>query len=276
VGTNAIYRRRALEPFGGTAAIAYSEDLHTGFQILEAGQKVVYLPINLAKGLCPDNPSSFFIQQYRWATGSTSLFLSRHFWEVKLPLVVRLNYLSGMLYYFATALGIIITPLPGLLMVWLLPTHIFWYNILFSLPSFIYGTFYLAVWTQAPFGWYAFQSRIISYHAHLFAILDKLNNKTVAWVPTGARNVKISRYDTFTRFVFIWSSLVTAGILAGVALQIKSIWNYNFYPMIFFTLYNYGLNLSVLEGQWPFKRNISDAKPMAHPKMQNTEAQRLS
>ena len=40
VGSCAVYRRAAVEPFGGVAAIEHSEDIHTGCKITEAGFKV--------------------------------------------------------------------------------------------------------------------------------------------------------------------------------------------------------------------------------------------
>lgn len=40
VGTCGVYRREALAPFGGTAAIGYSEDVHTGFNCIQLGYKV--------------------------------------------------------------------------------------------------------------------------------------------------------------------------------------------------------------------------------------------
>ena len=40
VGTCGVYRRAALAPFGGTAAIGYSEDVHTGFNCTQLGYKV--------------------------------------------------------------------------------------------------------------------------------------------------------------------------------------------------------------------------------------------
>ena len=39
VGTCDMYRRAALAPFGGTAAIGYSEDVHTGFSSTQLGYK---------------------------------------------------------------------------------------------------------------------------------------------------------------------------------------------------------------------------------------------
>ena len=133
VGSNAMYRRKALEPFGGTAAIDYSEDVHTGFNVTRNGQKVRYLPIVLAKGLCPDSLPGYFIQQYRWAMGSISLLSSHAIWKAPLTRMQRVCYLSGMLYYISTGIGIFLTPLPSMLLVWFAPQHVFWYNAFFSL-----------------------------------------------------------------------------------------------------------------------------------------------
>jgi len=121
VGTNALYRRKALEPFGGTAQIGYSEDLHTGFMLLQGGWVIKYLPINLAAGLCPDDLKTFFTQQYRWAMGSTSLCFNKDFWTTKLNFWQRFSFLSGMIYYQATALGIFLSPLPAIMILFLRP-----------------------------------------------------------------------------------------------------------------------------------------------------------
>ena len=66
VGSNAVYRRSALEEVGGTAEIGFSEDVHTGFYAVNRGWKVRYLPLCLACGICPDTPRAFFSQQMRW------------------------------------------------------------------------------------------------------------------------------------------------------------------------------------------------------------------
>ena len=60
VGTSAIYRRKSMEPFGGTAAIEHSEDVNTGFNVLSSGWKVVYMPIILSMGICPDTVKAYF------------------------------------------------------------------------------------------------------------------------------------------------------------------------------------------------------------------------
>lgn len=40
VGSCGLYRRAALEPFGGVAAIAHSEDMYTGYKMTELGYTV--------------------------------------------------------------------------------------------------------------------------------------------------------------------------------------------------------------------------------------------
>lgn len=250
VGTCAVYRREALEPFGGTAAIAYSEDLHTGFNVVKAGGRVVYIPINLSKGICPDTLPAYFSQQYRWAMGSTSLCFGKEFWTVKIGAKIRLCYLSGMMYYMATAAGIFITPIPGMLMVWFRHDHVFWYNMLFSLPSFIYGTVYMAFWGRAKFGWYAPKARLVAYYAHVFAVLDRIMNTTMPWVPSGASMTgSVGRYRAFKNLIFWWSTLSSGLILAGAFHHMDSVLDYNFYPMIFFNGFNYWISMSVLRDQ---------------------------
>jgi cellulose synthase/poly-beta-1,6-N-acetylglucosamine synthase-like glycosyltransferase len=248
VGTNAVYRRAALEPFGGTAAIAHSEDLHTGFNVLTAGWKVIYLPINLAKGLCPDHLPSFFIQQYRWCMGSTSLLFSLRFWRARLPLMTRLCYLSGMLYYLATAFGVFLAPLPGLVMTWFLPERVVWYNWLLVVPSFLLGLLYTPFWAKAPFGIWGHQSRIISYYAHVFALFDRLRRVAVPWVPTNSQDAQrcVPHYANFRKILLIWSLTTLLLAIGGACYQMDGWWDVDFYPVLFFSFCNSALSLQIL------------------------------
>lgn len=242
VGTCAVYRRSALAPHGGTAPIAYSEDLHTGFQAYKDGYKIVYVPLNLSKGLCPDNFSGFMNQQYRWCTGSFSLFLNKHFWEAKMPAMARISYLTGMLYYIASALGVIVTPLPSLIMFMCFPDGVKWYNTLFAIPSFLYGTAVIAMWSKHPWGVYAILSRQASYWAHLLAIYDKLKGKTVAWVPTGEVSIKKTGArisDRAAKLMYAWAFLSSALMIIFAILRARTGYSFtDFVPAILFSIFN--------------------------------------
>ncbi len=245
VGTCAMYRRSALTPFGGTAPIAYSEDLHTGFMLLSAGWKVKYLPINLACGICPDRVGNFFTQQYRWCMGSTSLLMSKSFWTAPITKMQRLCYMSGMTYYTATAVGVVITPIPGLITVWFRPEHVHYYNLIFSVPSFLFGTFCLAFWTKAPFTFGALQARTVQYFAHAFALVDKLRGSLMPWIPTGGKQNE-KRVKVAWWLVCLQGNLVFWAGALGCAVHMNG-WNdFNFYPYFFFSLFHYTLQMLAL------------------------------
>lgn len=249
VGTCAIYSRKALAPHGGTAAIAYSEDLHTGFQAYADGHKIVYVAVNLSKGACPDSFSGYMNQQYRWCTGSFSLFLNKHFWKTKMEPQARLSYMTGMLYYIATALALILVPLPTIAMVWFYPDAVYWYNVLYAIPSFVYGVFAIALWSKAPWGTYALKARQASYWAHLLAIKDKLYGATVAWVPTGDSAIKTSgsKISTRAKWAMIdWSFITVVAVGSGVFFSTVYRGHdlVNFLPGFFFTIFNSIITLS--------------------------------
>lgn len=246
VGTCALYRRTALEPFGGTALIEYSEDVHTGVMCLKSGWKVKYHPINLATGICPEKIQTFFSQQIRWCTGSISLVFSREFLkEPQITKMQKLNYLSGGLYYVASAVGVIFTTVPSIVMVWAYPTHVVWYSAVFSLPSFLYGTLMVAYWTKAPFGLYALEARTISFWAHLFAISDKLRGNVMDWVPTNG-NAKVPHFKRFKWAFPLWVTSSYGGVVSGAVYNMGDIGNYNFYPVLFFSTFYFLLNLRII------------------------------
>lgn len=118
VGTCAVYRRAALDAAGGFAQIGHSEDVHTGVKLLRAGYHTRYVPVNLAKGICPDSLDAFINQQYRWCTGSMSLMSDRSFHAQRLGWRRKLAFFSGFGYYLITALLVFVLPIPTLLMMW--------------------------------------------------------------------------------------------------------------------------------------------------------------
>ena len=251
VGTNAVYRREALEPYGGTYPIQHSEDVHTGFNVVKDGWKLVYIPLNLAMGRCPDTVGAFFTQQYRWCSGSTTLLFNRKlFWGTSLGFMPRLCYLSGMFYYSATALGLFLTPIPGLLMVWFSPQYVYWYNLAFSVPSFLFSIFYMKAWNRTPYGLYTLKARLVSYYAHFFALKDKIFSSVMDWIPTGnASAIKANvRVKKFRRLLFGWTGGTLLLGYIGAAIHMGSVGNYNFYSFLFFSTFYGLLQLSALWG----------------------------
>lgn len=243
VGTNAVYRRSSLEQFGGTAAIGYSEDVRTGFRLQNAKQNIEYIPLNLAKGICPESLKQYFTQQYRWAMGSLDLFFSKEFWTSRLTKMQYLCYLTGMLYYLTTGLSVAMAFVPSIYLLIFKPEHIFWFNLMWSVPSLLLTNVYLRYWQKIRFTWAAVECRQISYYAHLFAVVDTIFNSAEEWIPTGS-TVKSNRFNMFLRFTHI--HLWTITILITTLVTYRAMTGYdivNFIPIFLILIY---YNLTIL------------------------------
>ncbi|MFC1420732.1 glycosyltransferase family 2 protein [Streptacidiphilus cavernicola] len=186
VGSCAVYRRAALDEIGGTALIEHSEDVHTGFALGAAGWKLRYIPLVLATGLCPDNLTAFYRQQYRWCTGSLSMMTNPAFWRTRLRPVARLCYLSGFMHYLQTAVSVFMAPLVPLTLLLALPHQVSFRCSLLALPALLYTTVVYPWWHRCSYRLEAWSARLICSWAHVFAITDLLRRRPEGWQPTGA------------------------------------------------------------------------------------------
>jgi len=186
VGSCAIYRREALRENGGTTLIEHSEDVHTGFDLRRAGWGLRYIPVPLAAGLCPSDPDSFLVQQYRWCSGSMSLLGSRKFWTTKMAWRTRCCYLSGFCYYVHTALFTFMAPAIPLVMLIFIPDRVRLINYVFIIPSMIYNVVVFPAWHRSRFGPEAFMAKLLYGWAHLFALWDICRRKRLGWQPISA------------------------------------------------------------------------------------------
>ena len=249
VGTCGIYRRRALEPFGGTAAIGFSEDVHTGFNITIGGYKVCYIPIIFAMGICPNEAKSFFIQQYRWCMGSITLMVNSEFWFSPLSMMQKLCYISGMGYYLTTAMSVITNELPGILLIWLNPKGVFYYNICFAIPSMLFSSIIMRFWSKQGYPFNANRIRIIQYYAHLFAIKDKFFKTQIPWIPSGAQKGSFKSsdksYDKMIKFMVLWQSFLLIMVIASCTYRFADYEFYNFLPTLVSVLFNYYIHMSI-------------------------------
>jgi cellulose synthase (UDP-forming) len=184
VGTCAMYRRAGLIRSGGFAQIGHSEDVHTGVNLMKVGYRTMYVPVVVAKGLCPDRLASFISQQYRWCAGSMSLLRDKAFHDSPLTYRQRMCFFTGFGYYISTAVGILTLPLPTIIMIWFLPERVHLSNFFWLLPTFL---MYPLIRMMHRTGWTPATIRVytISSYSHAAAILHTLRGRTSEWVPTG-------------------------------------------------------------------------------------------
>jgi len=248
VGSNALYRRAALEEVGGTAEIGHSEDVHTGFYALTRGWKLRYLPLALACGVSPDTPRAFFSQQMRWCAGSTTLLTNPEFWKSDLTIIQKACYMSGMMYYTAAAFMAFLASMPGLFMLFFNPGMVLYYNFAFVFPSLIYSVVVFRLWSRQRYNVNVNFVFVIQQFAYLMAIKDRIFGTTASWVPSGDNNSHgktknrkggNNKYRNMRILCAVWMFGTTVALIVGVTLRILEgyVW-YNFLPLVLLDGFN--------------------------------------
>jgi|RhiMethySRZTD1v2_1073278.scaffolds.fasta_scaffold00655_9 cellulose synthase/poly-beta-1,6-N-acetylglucosamine synthase-like glycosyltransferase len=108
VGTNVIFRRRALNEIRGMYTASNSEDIWTSIELHRRGWRSVFIPETLARGLSPDSLLPYFKQQFRWAYGAFEVLLRGGLFGRKgLTMDQRFQYvLAGVNYLLSVAVVI--------------------------------------------------------------------------------------------------------------------------------------------------------------------------
>jgi cellulose synthase (UDP-forming) len=184
VGSNAVYRRAALDRSGGFTLVPYAEDSHTGLDARFHGFRLTYLPVPLAAGVCPATLESFMRQQYRWCCGATSLIWTRRMWRVPMSGAARLPYLAGWLWNLTAALRTLVLPLiPITLLAWL-PGELRLRNAVLLIPPVITGVVIYPLWHNAPYTPRIWPLSLAIGWAQALALWDYATRRVVAWQPS--------------------------------------------------------------------------------------------
>ena len=238
-GTSAVYRRAALEPQGGPTLIPYAEDVHTGLDVRRSGWSVVYLPIVLTAGICPDNLDAFVRQQYRWCTGNAGIVFSRRMWAVRMTVPARLTYISGFFYYAYTGLLTFFGPIIPIVMLAFLPGQIRLRNFIVLAPAMIAGFVLYPLWHRSKYGPSVWPLGIARGWAHVFSIWDSARGKTMSWHPSRTPGSALRRFRVC---VIGWSGS-TALLWASLAIwRTVTLGTAQFAVLVFFGV----LNLAVV------------------------------
>jgi len=195
VGTNVVFRRKAIEQIGGIASIGHSEDIWTSRLLHEAGWKTIFLNQILAKGRAPETIRAYFRQQLRWAKGGFSmLFLFNPLTSQKLKLDQRIQYFTANAFYLVgfPILMYILFPIIYLLfgispldaentLQWLI--HYLPYLLLYySLTTLMLGHLRVSLVSTA----------LATFYPYLLAFFSTVFNTQENWTPTSNKQSGIS------------------------------------------------------------------------------------
>lgn len=101
VGSNAIFRRQALQSVGGFVTDVITEDMATGLLVQNEGWKSEFVNKVLATGLSPETFPELIKQRVRWAKGNVQVFKKYGPKTLKnLSRTQKLLYVDGVHYWF--------------------------------------------------------------------------------------------------------------------------------------------------------------------------------
>jgi cellulose synthase (UDP-forming) len=197
VGTNVMFRRAALDEIGGIWTGSNSEDIWTSIELHRRGWKSIYVPQVLARGLAPEDVTSYLKQQLRWASGGFEVLLRGKLFRrgTGLTLDQRLQYLFCGTHYLLSMAMLTFMLFPSLYLLFALSP--------IRADGFAWATHYLpfqaavllVTWLQSGgFRLSAIVASIGSAPVHLRALWGVLRNKPAKWKVTnqagsGARSL---------------------------------------------------------------------------------------
>jgi cellulose synthase (UDP-forming) len=267
VGTCAVYRRTALEAIGGFPQIGHSEDVYTGARMLDKGYTTRYVPVNLAKGLCPSDLGAFINQQYRWCRGSLALMRDPGFKKQTLTSRQRLCFWAGFLYYIGTGFQVIAGALPALIMVWFYPQYVFPIN---SLPLVGVAFIWLAVlpWVCSCKGLEVLRVQTVYGFAHLKSLWDTFRGEPVDWVPTNSRGKSAVSTDVRV-FMVRYLLLTQLLLLVGLAIRVPRYGLSEYWAMVAFAAFRLYIEAPLIWTALPSARKTrrpsQPTYPVVHP-----------
>lgn len=235
VGSNAVYRREALEPSGGFTLMPYAEDSHTGLDMRYHGYQLCYIPVPLAAGVCPSTIDLYMRQQYRWCCGATSLIWTSHMWRVKMPLMSRLPYVAGWLWNLTTAMRTIVLPVIPVVLLAFLPNEVQFHNVLLLIPTIITGTLLYPMWhnTRWPLG--TWPLAIAVGWAQALSLWDYSRGKVMSWQASRGPGDASRR---FRKAVLAWNGTLAVAWLALAGYRIHQTGSFRFVILTMFGIVN--------------------------------------
>ncbi|MFG2975697.1 glycosyltransferase family 2 protein [Streptomyces sp. NPDC048331] len=185
-GSNAVYRRSAIDLAGGFARLDHSEDLYTGLALHEQGFRTLYVPVLVAKGTSPDRVTSFVNQQYRWAMGNLHLLGNPVLRRMRAPWRMRLCFYEGIVGYLTTAVNTFVAPLPPLVMMFWFRDHIRpWHVLPLLAPLWLWHVLLPRI-SRTRWRVEVIRANVLTSVAAATAFVHTLRGRGAAWVPTGA------------------------------------------------------------------------------------------
>lgn len=191
VGTNVMFRRRAIDDVGGVCTDSKSEDVWTSLRLHERGWRSVYLSDVLAIGEAPETIEAYSKQQLRWATGGFEILLQHN------PLSPRRRLTPDQRIQYLVTATFYLTGICPLLLLLVPPLEIYFdlRPMTLEITAFTWALYYagfyvvqilLAWFAVGSFRWETLTLATVSFPIYTKALWNVVTGKDVGWHVTGS------------------------------------------------------------------------------------------
>lgn len=147
------------------------------------------------------------------------LSVSRKFWSTKLSLSSRLCFASGFLFYLHHVAISIVAPAMLVVLIYLSPDSFDTIGYGLVAPWLLLSLVVLPLWHRPTYRFDILTVRLISSWAYLFAAVDLMRGRSMAWQATGAKSQSDWRFKMAKLGVLVWNGG------CGFVLMGLSIWS---------------------------------------------------
>ena len=246
VGTNALFRRKALDAIGGYPTFSITEDIALGLLIQAKGYESVYLNEALALGLNPTNLKDFLSQRDRWCRGNLQLLKNKRVLKGdSLSPSQKIAYFDGLLSWYSSILKMVFMVAP----MFFLLTGIFFIDasidelLSMFLPYYIGQYFVFSISspnTRTMFWAHLYEMIMAPYNSFsCFKNNNKKKNSAFAVTNKDIKNINNKNYLKYSWPHILLISITVLSWIVGFNAYLDGKYDYDVFIINFvWTLYN--------------------------------------
>jgi len=247
VGTNAVFRRKAIEDIGGVPTGTITEDMATGMLIQAKGYKTKFVKEVLCTGLSVESFSDLVKQRERWCRGNIQVIKKWNPLTLKgLSPMQRLIYIDGFFYWFfgIQKMIYILCPLIYLLFSTVILNASVYDLLLFWLPSFLASTltYRALVRSSRTVTWSHIYEVATAPFLSLAALVEAIFSRPIPFKVT-PKGINTERTSISLRYaiphIIIITATIAGWILTGIHLNSVAVSSVNSTAInLFWSAYN--------------------------------------
>lgn len=229
VGTNAVFRRDAIDAVGGFPTFSITEDMALGMRLQSNGYKSILVNEPLVLGLSATTLEESIKQRERWARGNVQVFKHDNpIFNRGLKWNQKIAYIDGLLYWFASVQKMVYIICPLLYLLFGIKTLDAKVSdiLIFYLPYFFSQMLVIKIVSpkNRDLRWSHFYESVMAPSISKAVLLELFSIKSIKKFNVTSKDIKIDKNHFNVRFVYPHIALLTATVISWL-MSVKLIYD---------------------------------------------------